>query len=152
MSDILKPVKANFLHECSDVFIFMNASHIESELAVFLAALPMQDAVPMIHLERHALIEASSAVADLAFLMPPNVGELKDALSHIDDNQIQLIQCRLLQVRKAILSAKYFHGKDFESTDVFAVSPVWSKRWDQLVCGNLFPAYIGYVDIDSFQP
>tara|TARA_R110002050_G_scaffold269917_1_gene412454 strand:+ start:64387 stop:64851 length:465 start_codon:yes stop_codon:yes gene_type:complete len=148
----LKPVSSAFLHESNDAFIFMNAMHLENELAIFLAALPFEQNRMVEQLSRESLLEVSVFVDALPFVMPPNVGELKGALSQLEDSQIRLLQSRLYQIKKAILSAKFHEGKDFARTDVFALSPVWRKRWDQLICGNLLPAYIGYIDIDSFQP
>lgn len=147
----LKPVSSAFLHESNDAFVFMNATHLENELAIFLAALPIEPSGRIEHLSRKSLFEVSIFVDALPFVMPPNVGELKGALSPLEDSQTRLLQCRLYQIKKAILSATFLEGKDFARTEVFAVSPVWRKRWDQLICGNLLPAYIGYIDIDSFQ-
>lgn len=148
----LTPVSSAFLHEANDAFIFMTATNLERELDVFLAAVPIDNGETFEQVQHDLKLEASTVVEFLSFVQAPSVGELRNALAQTPENQILLIQYRLYQLKTALRYAVHIEGEDFSSTEIFAVSPVWSKRWGGLLAGRLLPAYIGYVNVESFQP
>lgn len=149
----LKPLDASFLHESNEAYIFISASHIEAELDVFLAALPVAELETGHGVDQNQLIELSAWLLDEAgFVLLPSLGEMQRVVSQLTLSQIQQVRYRLHQLRRALAGATRIEGKDFGRTDTFAVSPTWNRRWSDLLLGRICPAYVGYVFAGDFQP
>lgn len=129
----------------------MTAAQLESERAAIAAALPFCNTSRSQTLDRHDRLSHGARLADLApFVQPLGAAELRDALAPLEQTKSTELMQLLLQIRAALSQIPHWHGQDFDPTDLFVVSPLWSQRWQDLIGGVLFPAYIGFVRTEQF--
>ena len=136
----LKSIDAQQLHSLVTAFIFVSIDALHIELRQIQTLLPNASM-----LETLPPVSAASA-AELAvhldsvwpFPLPPTDDELRDALSHLQSSQIQLLISRLRQLAHCLVELKEDHH-----CQLLAVSPVWFQRWRLLIEGRIHPAYIG---------
>jgi hypothetical protein len=132
-------------------FIFMDADLLESERQVIEAALPTSAGNDQPGLPAELAIQVAVQFVERArYGEPPTVAALRNALAPLPLSQSLALQRRLQQVRGAIYHGRNYQGRDYDPTRLFAVNPRWNRRWETMLSGVLFPAYIGYLDVGQF--
>jgi len=148
----LTPMPANVLHEFDPAFIFMDADPLEAERQAIVDALP-KPAWPSLKTisEDEANVVSNRFSALFQSGDVPSPVELSCALALLSPSNIELVQVRMVQIRRAIWHARHYQGRDFDRTRVFAVPPVWRRRWESLIAGNLRPAYVAHLGVGQFS-
>lgn len=145
----LKPLTAEVLHEDETTFIFMDADILEGERIALCEALPANASWPVEVPTRSSPIALGSHFAGVFENRPHATSDdLRAGLALLSHPEIQALQARFAQIHSAIWHVRHYHGRDFEPTRVFAVSPVWRRRWETLIGGILYPAYIAVLDVN----
>lgn len=130
---------------------FMTAAQLEAERAAIAVALPRPGTDHDRALDQHDQLAHGARFADLAsFAEPPSAVALRDALAPLGPKKSMELMQLLLQIRAALSQIPHWYGQDFDPTDLFVVSPLWFQRWQDLIGGVLFPAYIGFVRTERF--
>src|SRR5690625_4905637 len=73
---------------------------------------------------------------------PPALDALQERLAPLQGRQTHVLSFRLAQIRLALAHAQRYHGRDYDPTEAFAVSPHWRHRWEATISGALFPAFV----------
>jgi hypothetical protein len=140
----------DFLHEEETHFVFAHADQMLEEIGEIASICSFQFDMRGAHgsdlsLRREKVWEAVELMLSiLGKAERPSPSEINAALSKLS---VPLMQQLFLASNKASAQIRYLRtlarGKDFSPTSAFLVSPLWSRRIDRTLGGQLFPAYIG---------
>jgi hypothetical protein len=136
----LIPMDAETLHELVTSFIFVSIDALHAELQQIRNLLPgvlVPEVRPDTSKSNVMALGECVGIA-LPFPVTPTDDELRYALSHLQQSQIQLLASRLRQIAHCLVELEEDHH-----CQLLAVSPVWHQRWRLLIEGRLHPAYIG---------
>jgi hypothetical protein len=141
---------AEFLMEDETHYIVMGADDISKEIEVILHAADEMTPNTQKTQQQFApkIEECWSSVSALVSCLPcstsPTTQALIEALVSLPNSSIYPLK---YACRHAITNIRYIRtamsGRDFSPTNCFLVSPLWSRRIDRTLSGQLFPAYIG---------
>lgn len=151
----LTPLEIDVLMDEAPAYTFMTASQLEDERKAIAEALeplgPVGQTAPPTPDE--ACYLAVRFVELLPFSQPPHADVLREVLrarpAPLSTTETLALSRRLSQIRAAIRHASLYQGRDFDPTDTFAVVPQWQLRWQSLISGALFPAYVALLPIDN---
>ena len=149
----LIPMDAGFFGDFDNAFIFISGAVLQNERIAIESALPHGTASA--NPSKREAFELAMRFAEIApFSKPPGEDDALPArLALLQPREIRVLRWRLHQVESAVWHALQYRGRDFESTEMFAVNPIWYRRWEELIGGQLLPAYIGNLSIDKYaQP
>lgn len=148
----LVPVEADFLHADIAAYIFMTSEQLEAEREAIQQA--TGGGRPGAHSTKPNPEEIASVSAHFGALAPfghtPTAEHLRETLAPLHGSRIVAFQLEL--VRRALRHASRYQGQDYDPTNTFAVSPHWRHRWQTLLQGGLFPAYVGFLETGQFWP
>lgn len=145
----LYPMPADVLHDIIQTFIFMPATELEAEREAISRCVPVGAGAQTP--TKDQCLDLGLRFAQLApFATPPSDDAMQRALAPLTPSQSGALHARLDQVRRAIRQARHLHGVDYDPTDVFAVQPLWHLRWESLISGALYQAFVGFLEIDRF--
>ncbi|EIA0803386.1 hypothetical protein K6327_000895 [Vibrio vulnificus] len=138
---------ADFLRERHSVYKFMDTKELLKEVDVFFKAakkiapkatsqsLNSRPSLEDVMVLRHIIIKACP------FAKPPTASQLYQRLSSYpwlaQESQIVLLLLCLTKVKQALL-----HLSENNELSDFAVPSVWHRRWEDLILGDLYPAYV----------
>ncbi|MCE7638359.1 hypothetical protein LZT07_13620 [Vibrio fluvialis] len=148
----LKPLDAEFLNDLNPVHVFMSADQLSDELVIIRSSvlqqfpnakvLPIHSSPPQD--EIFSLIH--SFFQSRTFASPPTQSQIDDTFQNESEpaleSRISLLLYCLYRCGLAIESVDIDHN-----IDTFLVPNVWHLRWNQILCGSLNPAIVGFVPL-----
>ena len=147
----LIPIDAAFLMEEETHYIIMRADELSEEIeAIFSAAETthphgwhsQQQFAPKI---QECALSVLSLLDRLPHLKPPKTRDITEALLSLPESRIYPLK---YACRQSLTNIQYIRtsvsGRDFSKTECFLVSPLWRRRVERTLGGELFPAYVGH--------
>ena len=147
----IKPIAADVLHEIDPTVIFMDVDALEAERTAIVEALPNAVCGPRPTLSMHEGLALSQVFVSkvVGCVAPETVDALRCRLAQLPNRQTQQLEHRLRQLQRAFQLIPYYHGRDFDPTRALAVQPQWHKRWEALIGGMVYPAYVACLDVNQ---
>lgn len=138
---------ADFLRKRHPVYTFMETKELLKEVDVFFkAAQKIAPKAASLRLRSRpsledAIILRNMIIKACPFAKPPTASQLYQRLSSspwlAQESQIVLLLFCLTKVKQALI-----HLSENNELSDFAVPPVWHRRWEDLILGDLYPAYV----------
>lgn len=150
---VLAPLSAETLHKHDQTFVFRSADYLALERLAITLALPGDAGTT----ESMPQFDAWPALADqflriASFADPPRASDLQFNLSELPEADCHALRYRLKQIASVLERITEHRGNEFQSTNTFAVPPIWSRRWAMLIAGHVLPAYIVHVSVGDPRP
>ena len=147
----LKPLPADSLLD-DGPYIFMDIDHLEEERLAILETLPHPSGNPIYPSKEEAMAIGFEFSRVARFSERPPATALRQSLSLLDATQSGRVFYRLAQIGTTIRSAREIWGRDYEPSRTFAVSHRWDRRWEALLCGGIYLAFVGILEFPSSHP
>ena len=122
---------------------------LEGERLEILEALPPSFGNPRYPSQEEAMALGYEFSRVARFAERPPAAALRQSLSLLDAMQSERVLYRLKEIGTTIRSACEIWGRDYDPSRTFAVNHRWGRRWETLLCGGVFLAYIGMVEFPS---
>ncbi len=154
----LIPLDAEFLQEEETHFIVIHADQLIEEVEVVAEVCAKQFVKPVspgrpFCPNAKLIVEAATLLLmKLPTSNQPSISAIEKAMQDLSNSSIeQLLYC----ARQAATQVRYLRsvakGKDFDATNAFLVSPLWGRRMERTLAGQLLPAYIGYWNFLNYE-
>lgn len=149
----LNPLNYSELTYFHDSFRFMTFADLEAERQCFEDALNVLNVVgkPGDYDVSEEALKVATLVSELiGFAQTPTIEQLLLVISKIHNDVLCQLKTRIHQLSRAFHGTSLLEGVDYKQTDVCVVSPIWHRRWSDLIYGELRPAFVGHCLVEAY--